>query len=236
MQQRIPVWFLFFLLFILPETASAQTRFFQRGDSGFTGSWGTFSEINNLGDHDTGYRATYTYKGLIDFGIGIGFESNNTNFDEATKGLYGKVVLIRAREGTDIGLEAMGQYSTKTTDLNYNDPRFENYDDQNIQTGVRGFYNHPFGAKSGMIIGVSFRYRFNKHRIMDKYDEVTFGHDYGEFGFGCDFKFLLWGIVHASLGLDYEQDNSFGEQWESGGFFSLGVLIGRKPTQEAGSS
>jgi len=84
-----------------------------------------------------------------------------------------------------------------------------------------------------MIIGIDFIYRFNQHRILDINDEITFGHDYSRYGFGCDFHFLAFGVVHASLGLTYEQAN-FGDDWEAGGFFSLGVLIGRSSEQAEG--
>ncbi len=225
MRRFIPVWLLLILLVILPKTSQAQTRFFQRGDSGFTGSWGTFSENNSLGYHDSGYRVAYTYKGWVDLGIGIALDPYGEGFEEATKGVYGKVVPLRSKDGADIGLEIKGQYSTKSTELNWSH-RYAEYDDRTFETGVRGFFNHPFNAEFGLIVGIGFIYRFNQHRIMDVNDEIFFGHDYGKYGIGCDFQFLAYGIVHASLGLTYEQAN-LGDGREAGGYFSLGVLIGR---------
>ncbi|MEN8007932.1 MAG: hypothetical protein ABFS42_13015 [Candidatus Krumholzibacteriota bacterium] len=233
MRRFIPVWFLLILPIILPETSQAQTRFFQRGDSGFTGSWGTFSENNSLGYRDTGYRVAYTYKGWFDVGIGFAMSPYDDGFGEAIKGMYGKVVLLRAKEGADIGLEVKGQYSTESTKLSFRDPRFVEYDDRTFETGLRGFFNQPFGPKFEMIIGIGFIHRFNRHRILDMNDEITFGHDYGKYGFGCDFHFLVYRIVHASLGLDYEQDN-LGDDWSAGGYISLGVLIGRSAEQGGG--
>ena len=233
MRRFIPVWFLLILLVILPETSQAQTRFFHRGDSGFTASWGTFSENNSLGYHDTGYRVAYTYKGWIDLGIGIALEPYLEGFDGATKGIYGKIVPLRSKGGADIGLEIKGQYSARSNKLSSTDPRFVENNDRTFETGVRGFFNHPFNAEFGLIVGIDFIYRFNQHRIMDVNDEIFFGHDYGRYGIGCDFNFLAYGIVHASLGLTYEQAN-LGGGWEAGGYFSLGVLIGRSGEKAEG--
>jgi len=231
LRRCIPVWLLLTLFFI-PNTAHSQTRFFQRGDSGFTGSWGTFSEVNYLGYRDTGARVSYTHKGLFDIGIGFGFDNYDKDFNNATKGLFANVVLFRPRGGADIGLEAKGQYSAKTTHLSWPDPRFEKYEDQTFQTGLRGFFHHPFGPKSGMILGLGAYYRFNKHQILDIYDEVSFGHDYGEIGFISDLHFLVWGFAHLSIGMEYAQDKSYPEKWEFGGFYSFGILIGRSSGQD----
>ena len=232
LRRCIPVWLLLTLLFFNPNTAYSQTRFFERGDSGFTGSWGYFSEVNNLGYHDTGARASYTHKGLFDVGFGIGYDDDDKDFKYAIKGLFANVVLYRPRGGADIGLEAKGQYSAKTTSLSWPDPRFEKFEDSTFQTGLRGFFHHPFGSKSGMILSLGAYYRFNKHQVLDIYDEVSFGHDYGEFGFASDLHFLVWGFAHLSIGVQYAQDNSYIDKWEFGGLLSFGILIGRSSGQD----
>lgn len=231
--RRFKYCWLLLVLFVIPISSKAQTRFFQRGDSGFTASWGTFSENNSLGYHDTGYRVAYTYKGWIDLGIGIALDPYFDGVEGATKGIYGKIVPLRSKDGADIGLEIKGQYSARSVELNWPDPRYAEYDDRTFETGVRGFFNHPFNAEFGLIVGVDFIYRFNQHRIMDVNDEIFFGHDYGKYGIGCDFHLLAYGIVHASLGLTYEQAN-LGDGWDAGGYFSLGVLIGRSGEQAEG--
>ena len=223
--RRNLIWVLL-LLSILPKMSAAQTRFFERGDSGFT------SSFDQIGSENSGHRfdwtwgahASYTYKGLFD--VGGGFKTDTYHQDPWY--LLAKAVVIQPQSTAGLGLEINGRYTHSINDRSSYDPVFAENRDRTYSTGLRGYYRN---APANLIVGLGGRYIFNKDQTLDHSGEVMFGHDYGEMGFALDCHFLAWRLVHFSLQAEYAQDNrlSFLEDWELSLIISAGFLFGLNP-------
>jgi len=226
-----PVWLLLILLLIVPISAHSQTRFFERGDSGFIPSFDLIATQghSNSFDWEWGARAVYTYKGLFD--VGAGFEAE-TGYEETSIGprfIFANVAVIQPKSTKGIGLELKGRYTNLTTEVEYYySPIFASNRDRSYRYGLRGYYRN---APANLIVGLGGIYTFNKDQSLDHSDEVLYGHDYGEVGFTLDGHFLAARLIHFSLQVEYAQNNlySFLEDWRFSVVLSAGVLIGLNP-------
>jgi hypothetical protein len=234
LRRSIPVWLLISLLFIIPDSAHSQTRFFERGDSGFTGTWEIYTFNSGRNSWTSGgFLVAYTHKGLFDVGAGFVKKHDGQKFSEFPKQLFGNFLVLKPRSAAGVGLELRGRYFNQSSDSSYSPiPSFDHFHDRIYQTGLRLFYRLPFTPKSGMIVGLGSFYRFNKNQVRDSSDEVLFGHDYGEVGFALDIQFLVLGFVHFSMGGEYAQDNEYWDKWEYSTTLGLGILIGRSSGQD----
>ena len=231
LRTSIPVWFLLILLLVIPKQSHSQTRFFQRGDSGLIASY-SFSEEHYLDGDGSGARVSYTHKGWFDIGFGYA-NVNGNDFSEAPKGVLGNAVIIQPHGANGFGLEAQGRFAQKSRSYNYvypfenMDPQFYNIRYRTYQAGLRGFYRHSFGPKSGIILGLRGLYQFRQYHNRDEFDDVRWEYHAGELGIVMDLHVLVWGFAHFSLSVGISQENMFGyktgEPWAS---LRVGILIG----------
>ncbi len=231
LRRCIPLWLLLTLLFFIPNSAQSQTRFFERGDSGFIPSfdWIATQGYNNIFDVGWGANATYTYKGLFDVGAGFKAESLNVETFVGPQFLFANVVVIEPKGTRGLGLELKGRYTNQSWDLNFHfEPIYASRRNRSYITGLRGFYRN---APANLIVGLGGIYTFNKNQTLDHSDEVLFGHDYGEVGFTLDGHFLAGRLIHFSLQAKYAQNNqlSFHKDWRLSVVLSAGFLIGLNP-------
>jgi hypothetical protein len=202
------VWLLLILLTGLAETAQAQSRFFERGDSGFQISYDMIASQghSNSFDWDWGTHATYTYKGWFDVGAGFIEDTQNQDASIGPRYLLANVVVIQPKITQGIGLEIKGLFTQLTTDLELFNSIFVKSRDRSFATSLRGYYR---SAPANLIYGLSGIYTFNQYQTLDHSDEVLFGHDNGKFGMAFDGHFLAWRLVHFSLQAEYAQNNKY---------------------------
>jgi hypothetical protein len=211
---------------LIPETTQSQSRFFERGDSGFTGTFDLISAKNNEKlENSWGSHAVFTYKGLFDIGAGFATANDNGNSRPNPKYVFANIAFLRPQHTGGAGMEFRGRYSNPSRDLGLYFPFSTTVSDRVLQTGLRGFYRN---AGSNLIVGLAGFYRFNKYQYLDASGDVLYGKDFGEWGFALDFHYLVGRIVHFSLRGEYAENKLkwYWNDWALTTTLSVGVLIG----------
>ncbi len=225
MRRCLPLWLLLILLTGLAETAQAQSRFFERGDSGFRISYDMIASLGNSNNFDWewGAHASCTYKGWFDVGAGFEAETQYQDTSIGPRYLLANVVVIQPKSTQGIGLEIKGRFTQWTTDLELFNSIFAKSRDRSFATTLRGYYRN---APANLIFGLSGIYTFNEYQTLDHSDEVLFGHDNGKFGMAFDGHFLAWRLVHFSLQAEYAQNKKYPYDWGFTVRLGVGFLLG----------
>lgn len=224
-RRSIPFWLLLSLVLLIPEISQPQTRFFEQGDSGFTGTFDFISvKKNQKLENSWGGHAAFTYKGLFDIGAGLAAANDNWNSRPNPKYVFANFAFLRPQYA-GVGLEFRGRYSNSSRDSDYIIPFSTTTNGRVLQTGLRGFYRN---SRANLMLGLAGFYRFNKYQYLDASGDVLYGHDFGEWGFALDFHFLVGRIVHFSLRGEYAENKLkwYWNDWALTTTLSVGVMIG----------
>lgn len=209
---------------LTPGTALAQTRFFERGDSGFIPTFEIIGKnADQLDDLTTGLRVTYTYKGMFDVGIGVIEEYGDQSFGEMPHYVLGNFVVLGPKSTAGIGLEIKGRYTSQSTLTDFRFPFYESRL-QTFESGFRAFHRN---SKANLIFGLGLNYRFKKDQSLNSDGDVLWGHDCGEVGFNLDIQFQTGRIVHFSLQGEYAQNKQifWADDWLLTVILSAGFMI-----------
>lgn len=227
MRRCIPIYLLLGLVILSPTEAHSQTRFYDRGDTGVSAAI-DFVWVENYGnrfDYQWGAHAAFTYEGIFDVGGGFQSGPSGTEGLDGPKYLFANIALIQPGYMKNWGLEFGGQYTTFSVDQY----RYYSFGGREwyraYSTFLRGFFRNTPG---NLIVGLGGVYSFRKNQVLDIYDDVLYGHDYGEVGFDLDLHYLVGNLVPLSLNVFYSQNNqySFLEDWQFTFVLSTGFLFG----------
>ena len=213
------------LALLAPTISRAQGRIFQRGETGISGTF-DFGFYRRYGSWDptAATHVHFTYKGVVDLGIGRLSEMVHYSNDS-----YLTVRVVPLDPGTDggIGVDGGVIYDRETWYRNRDD--FETrFRDLFVESSVRVFWRLRTERETRVVLGLSGLYRFRRSQETTPDGEVLQGSDRGAWGFAADLQKLSHGWLYLAGRVEYAQDKwPFSEwsDWRLGVVGTIGFVI-----------